>query len=495
MPDSRTTATRPARAPHHRGGLVAASVAVLTIAQLFRQTGVHSWDTVWAEDGKYFFNGTNSVGDLFHQQAGYLQLTGRLFGLGAHVVRIDDVAIFYAVGGAALTSLMAAAVWYFSEPLVTSRVLRVVLALQVVLLPAMLLEQVANGVNAMWAVLYAGWWALVYRPRHTVGVVGASLVAVLAACSSSLALVFLPVAAVLAWRRPGRYRILAAAFGVGCVVQAVVTLGAPEVESSAHHAGDLPGIFSIRVLGSMLVGEQWVGDVWSAIGWGLAALTVAVTVGWLVVLAVRGKGEARVLGLVAVGYAVLLYFGELWVRGSVVMRIGSEYHSFGRALLVIVDLVADGRAGAPRLQRVEHPRRTRGRRRDRRVVRGHERRRVPGLDAAIAGTGVEDVGAAGAPSVSGRRGAGGAPSGAVPLQHHRVVRRSAVTGRSNAAVMGRKKPRPSLRRRGSSRSLRVRGHEVRRGLDNYPRAEPDRNAAACEAWATRIRHQSPYVLL
>jgi len=30
-----------------------------------------------------------------------------------------------------------------------------------------------------------------------------------------------------------------------------------------------------------------------------------------------------------VGYAVFLYFGELWVRGSVVMRIGSEYHSFG----------------------------------------------------------------------------------------------------------------------------------------------------------------------
>ncbi len=329
MPDSRTTATRPAVRRTVEAGCVAASVAVLTIAQLFRQTGVHSWDTVWAEDGKYFFNGTNSVGDLFHQQAGYLQLTGRLFGLGAHVVRIDDVAIFYALGGAALTSLMAAAVWYFSEPLVTSRVLRIVLALQVVVLPAMLLEQVANGVNAMWAVLYAGWWALVYRPRHTVGVVGASLVAVLAACSSSLALVFLPVAAVLAWRRPGRYRILAAAFGVGCVVQAVVTLGAPEVESSAHHAGDLPGIFSIRVLGSMLVGEQWVGDVWSAIGWGLAALTVAVTVGWLVVLAVRGKGEARVLGLVAVAYAVILYFGELWVRGSVVMRIGSEYHSFG----------------------------------------------------------------------------------------------------------------------------------------------------------------------
>src|SRR6478735_4340866 len=145
MPDSRTTATRPAVRRTVEAGCVAASVAVLTIAQLFRQTGVHSWDTVWAEDGKYFFNGTNSVGDLFHQQAGYLQLTGRLFGLGAHIVPIDDVAIFYAVGGAALTSLMAAAVWYFSEHLVTSRLLRAVLALQVVLLPTMLLEQVAIG--------------------------------------------------------------------------------------------------------------------------------------------------------------------------------------------------------------------------------------------------------------------------------------------------------------------------------------------------------------
>ena len=36
-------------------GCVAVAVVGLTIAQLFRQTGVHSWDTVWAEDGKYFF--------------------------------------------------------------------------------------------------------------------------------------------------------------------------------------------------------------------------------------------------------------------------------------------------------------------------------------------------------------------------------------------------------------------------------------------------------
>jgi hypothetical protein len=308
---------------------VAGAVVGLTVAQLFRQTGVHSWDTVWAEDGKYFFNGTNHLGDLLHQQAGYLQLTGRIFGLGAHAVPIDDVAIFYALGGAALTSVMAAAVWYFSETLVTSRVLRVVLALQVVLLPAMLLEQVANGVNSMWAVVYALWWALVYRPRHTVGVVGAASVAVLAACSNSLALVFLPLAAVLAWRRPGRYRIVAAAYAVGCLVQGIVILTSPAAETAPHRTVDFPGIFSIRVLASMVVGEQWVGDAWSALGWGLAAVAILVTACWLLALAWRGRGEARVLGLVAVGYAVLLYCAELWVRGSLGMRIGSEYHTFG----------------------------------------------------------------------------------------------------------------------------------------------------------------------
>src|SRR6476659_2977221 len=135
MPQLRDARTRRAV----EAGCVAVAVAGPTAAQLFRQPGVHSWDTVWAEDGKYFFNGTNSVGDLFHHYAGYLQLTGRLFGLGAHIVPIDDVAIFYAAVGAALTSLMAAAVWYFAEELVTSRVLRSLLALQVVLLPAMLL--------------------------------------------------------------------------------------------------------------------------------------------------------------------------------------------------------------------------------------------------------------------------------------------------------------------------------------------------------------------
>ncbi len=308
---------------------VAAAVVGLTVAQLFRQSGVHSWDTVWAEDGKYFFNGTNHLGDLFHQQAGYLQLTGRIFGLGGARGPDRRRRDLLHAGGAALTSLMAAAVWYFSESLVTSRVLRAVLALQVVLLPALLLEQVANGVNAMWAVVYVLWWALVYRPRHTVGVVGAALVVVLAACSNSLALVFLPLAAVLAWRRPGRYRIVAGAYAVGCLVQGVVILTSPATETAPHRVVDFPGIFSIRVLASMVVGEQWVGDAWSALGWGLAGggrrRHRAGCSDWRR----RGRGEARVLGIVAVAYAVLLYFAELWVRGSLGMRIGSDYHSFG----------------------------------------------------------------------------------------------------------------------------------------------------------------------
>jgi hypothetical protein len=311
--------------------LIVGVVFVVSIAaQLLRQTGERSWRTVWAEDGRVFYGGTHDLSDLLSPHAGYMQLPGRTLGLIAQLVPIGDLSLFYAFAGATVTSLCALAVWYFSEELIGSVWLRAVLALQLVLLPTLLLEQLANGVNTLWAVLFAGWWALLYLPRRRAQVVAPAAVVAVAAMSSALAFAFVPVAAVLAWRRAGLYRIVAVAFAAGCVVQAAVALGASDdTVRGAGHLGDLPGVFSTRVLASMLVGEQWVDDGWQALGWGLGVLAAVIFVVVLVVVLRRSRGEAAALGVVSIVYGAGLYCLAVWGRGTVMMRIPDTYNSIG----------------------------------------------------------------------------------------------------------------------------------------------------------------------
>ena len=309
---------------------VAVVFVASVIAQLFRQTGVRSWQTVWAEDGRVFYGGTHGLGDLVKPHAGYMQLAGRTLGLMAHAVPIDDVAIFYAVAGAVVTSLAALAVWCFAEQLVPSPWLRAVVALQVVLLPVLILEQVANGVNTLWAVTFAGWWALLYQPRRRSQAIAPAIVAGVATLSSVLALTFLPVAAWLAWRRSWPYRAVAATFTAACAIQLLVIVNTTDdTVNGAHHLHDLPGLFAVRVLASLFMGEQWVDDGWKALGWTLGWLAAIAFVAILVIVGRRSRNEPRRLGVVSLGYAGFLYCAVVWVRGTEMMRIPDVYNSIG----------------------------------------------------------------------------------------------------------------------------------------------------------------------
>src|SRR2546423_7582275 len=152
--------------------LVGATLFVgVTAAQLYRQAGAPSWRTIWAEDGSVFYRGTSGFGHLFEGYAGYLQLPSRVLGLAAHLLPIRDLAVYWAVVGAAITTLLAAAVWFLSAQLVDSKVLRGVLALGVPFISSLLLEQTANGVNLIWAYVFVAWWALLFRPTRTRDVV------------------------------------------------------------------------------------------------------------------------------------------------------------------------------------------------------------------------------------------------------------------------------------------------------------------------------------
>ncbi|HZP29642.1 MAG TPA: hypothetical protein VFC99_11865 [Acidimicrobiia bacterium] len=334
-PESRVRPTgrpgRRRRAPWGRGAVWGLVLAGATVLQLLRQAGNGPWRTVWAEDGGVFYSGTPSVTHLLDPHAGYAQLVPRVVGLSAHWVPLLRLSWYDAIAGAAVTTLCALAVWAFTRDVVESTALRALLAASVVLLPSMILEQLGNGVNTIWALAFAAWWAVLSRPRSTKEALAPAAVLSVAVLSQALALAYAPVVAYTAWRRRDRPAyVVAAAFAVSAVVQLAVVAGASDdTPTTARHLGDLPKIYAVRVLGSALVSERRVGDVWDAMHGSFAVLAVL-----LVALAVAGLARLasrnRAIALVTIGYSVGLWVVCVWGRGTVGMRIpAAGYNSIG----------------------------------------------------------------------------------------------------------------------------------------------------------------------
>jgi hypothetical protein len=104
--------------------------------------------------------------------------------------------------------------------------LRALLGLSGVLLPVAQLEIADNGVNAIWYLLVALFWAALWRPRTRAGAGVAAVVAFAAAASTSLGLLFAPLFAARAIVVPRRLREHAATAGwaLGSLLQLAIIL-------------------------------------------------------------------------------------------------------------------------------------------------------------------------------------------------------------------------------------------------------------------------------
>ena len=213
-----------------RWALVLVQVAVVALgalAMLARVGGRPAWDSVWAEDpGVYLPGALAHPWHLLQSYAGYLQLIPRLIGQVAALLPIRHASDAFAVGGALVASACALFVYHASSGHVSSRWLRALLGLSVLLLPVAQLEVADNGVNSIWYLLYALFWAALWRPRTRTGAAVSAVVAFAAAGSSSLALLFVPLFAARAMVVPPRLREHAATAGwaVGCLLQLLVIL-------------------------------------------------------------------------------------------------------------------------------------------------------------------------------------------------------------------------------------------------------------------------------
>ena len=200
-------------------------VAAGAVVMLARISGRPAWQSIYGEDwGIYLPQALAHPWHLLQSYAGYLQLVPRLIGQVAALLPIRDAAVVFAAGGALVASACGLFTYHASAGQVSSRWLRALLGLSVVLLPVAQLEIADNGLNTIWYLLATLFWAALWRPRTRVGAAVAAVVAFAAAASTSLALLYAPLFAARAVVVPRRLREHAATAGwaLGSVLQVAV---------------------------------------------------------------------------------------------------------------------------------------------------------------------------------------------------------------------------------------------------------------------------------
>jgi hypothetical protein len=311
----------PARSRPRPAAIALAYVLVTALGAwilLERQAGARPWNTIWAEDGGVFYPGAllHPVTSLLQPYAGYLQLVPRLIAEAVALLPMRAAAAGFAVAGALVASACAMFVFQASAGHIRTPALRGLLAASVILLPSAPTEISDNGVNTPWYLLFALFWALLWRPRSGRGMALAGVIGFAAASSNALAAVF--VALVLA--RVGalpRAREHAASLGwaAGGVLQLIAVLrsGGP------HQVGYLSAgldFYLHGVLATAVAGQHFAALLAAATGSVLGAVILAGIAAAVAAWALVGSGpRVRVFAIAALGLGLALVLVAAIARG------------------------------------------------------------------------------------------------------------------------------------------------------------------------------------
>ena len=119
--------------------------------------------------------------------------------------------------------------------------LRALLAAAVILLSSAPMEIADSGVNTLWYLLPALFWAVLWRPRTGPGIAVAALVGFFAAASTSLVILYLPLLAIRVFvLRRARDHAVTAGWLAGCLVQVRFVVAAALSGSSRLVGGGGP---------------------------------------------------------------------------------------------------------------------------------------------------------------------------------------------------------------------------------------------------------------
>jgi len=347
--------------------LLAAAIPLGVLVMLVRVAGttVPPWDSIYGEDLSIFLiQALQHPWPLLVSYAGYLQLVPRLIAQFVVYLPLRDAAAAFAISGALVTTGCALFIFHASAGHVRSAVLRFVLALAVVLLPVAQLEIADSGVNCPWYLLFALFWAVLWRPGTRAGMAGAAAVGFLTAASTTMSVLFAPLllARVIALPRL-REHAVTAGWAAGCLLQVpyvVSNLGSAQ-SRAAHRAS--PG----QVLA--FYGHE---VVLPALGWHLAwrlqafagrngatliiGAILVVVFGWAL-LTQRGQARVFVVASLITGF-LCTAFGATLKSGVTTSTVtenfesGSRYTALPIFLIEAAAVVAAGSFICPRQHRL-----------------------------------------------------------------------------------------------------------------------------------------------
>lgn len=188
----------PKSPPEMRFMMVACQVAAVAVSAfllLERIPGKPAWTGIYEEDLYIFLVESlqHPVSHLLTPYGGYLQLGPQLIGQFAAMLPLPDAAAFFAICGAVIASACALFVFHASAGHIRSPLLRSLLSLAVLLLPVAPIEIIDSGVDMPWYLMFALFWAALWRPRTRSGAAVAALIAFFAVTSNGLALIFAPL--------------------------------------------------------------------------------------------------------------------------------------------------------------------------------------------------------------------------------------------------------------------------------------------------------------
>ena len=300
--------------------------AAAVVLPLFRQTGSRSWQTIWAEDGFVYFEQARRNGGLavlLRGYDGYVQLPPRLLAVPSTYIPIHHLSTYLALSATFVGALLAWFTYHFSNGWVDSRPVRLALASLVVLMPVLGVENTANITNTIWVFVAVAPWALVSSAEGRLDVAVRGTVAFLAATSTGLVFLFLPLALGFALLRRTRATwIVTAIFSAGLVVQGGVVMHTKYIPSITSEAllvlkRSIPNITHAtgeHVFVPFLLGTKGTSTPWLTSHDLLIIASVicfALIFGVLLVGVDHGR---QVLAVVFVLYALVIFITPAWSR-------------------------------------------------------------------------------------------------------------------------------------------------------------------------------------
>ena len=317
-------------------------VVLATYLQIARFRGLSLFDRLWAEDGSVFLEhalGNALLPSLLEPFAGYMNFLPRLMAGIASGLPLTISPIVMSIGSAVLVSLLSVYVFLASGAVIRSRGSRATLAGFMILFPAAL-ETTGNASNLHWYFLFACFWAIVDNREQWGPAIMGSAVAVGATMSSPLSALLVPmVLGRLIRANRSCLRAVPITFLLGLAVQASVVLSESSgVGPSQAVLADVPRLFGLRVIGSLLVGERLLDDFWRLFGWGFAyaALTIMLVVGLAVL---RRDLTQRGVALAAFMYSILFFFVTLLIRGTAWMVPAGDIANVGAPRYTVVPIL------------------------------------------------------------------------------------------------------------------------------------------------------------